>query len=58
MNTLMPLLTDDAIEADKRRLAQLLAEALKRGTEAGERRHLAERRNALIDSLRPNLRVA
>lgn len=58
MHTLKPLITDAAIQADKLRLARLLTDAIERGAETGERRRLAEQRNALVDSLRANLRVA
>lgn len=51
MHALMPLLTDDAIQADKRRLARLLADALRRGGDVAERRRLAGQRDALVGSL-------
>lgn len=58
MHAMNPLITDAAIQADKLRLARLLTDALERGTDAGERRRLADQRNTLIDSLRANLRAA
>ncbi len=51
MHALMPLLTDDDIQADKRRLARLLADALQRGGDVAERRRLAGQRDALVGSL-------
>jgi hypothetical protein len=52
MHALMPLLTDAAIQADKLRLARLLADALERGTDLAERRRLTRQRDALVDTLR------
>lgn len=52
MHALMPLITDAAIQADKLRLARLLTDALERSTDLGERRRLADQRDALGESLR------
>lgn len=58
MHALMPLLTDEAIQADKLRLARLLADALERGTDTVERRRLAGQRAALVGSLRSDPHTA
>lgn len=47
MQTLTPLLTDADIQADKLRLARLLADALARSTDPSDRRRLAGQRDSL-----------
>ncbi len=58
MHALMPLLTDAAIQADKLRLARLLVDALERGADMTERRHLARQHDALVETLRTSPRTA